>query len=73
MVGIRDVMPVAMAAQLGARQIFAVNDTTWLGSQSAPTNFLDIAERALMGVAIDEVAYRCATAVTDPAVTVWSI
>ena len=71
--GIRDVMPVAMAAQLGARQIFAVNDTTWLGSQSAPTNFLDIAERALMGVAIDEVAYRCATAVTDPAVTVWSI
>ena len=71
--GIRDVMPIAVAAQLGATQIYAVNDSAWLEPQSKPSDFLDIALRALMGVTVDEVAYRSATAVTDPAVKVWLI
>jgi hypothetical protein len=61
--GIRDVMPVAIAAELGATQIYAVNDSPPLGAVSSVSNALDIAMRALTGRAIDEVAYEAAHSV----------
>jgi NTE family protein len=63
--GIRDVMPVAMAAELGATEIYAVNDSPPLGAVNANSvsNALDIAMRALTGIAIDEVAYEAAHSV----------
>jgi hypothetical protein len=61
--GIRDVMPVAMAAELGATEIYAVNDSAPLGAVNSVSNALDIAMRALTGIAIDEVAYEAAHSV----------
>jgi Patatin-like phospholipase len=61
--GIRDVMPVAMAAELGATEIVAVSDSPPLGPTQSITNAFDVAMRALTGVAIDEVAYEAAHSV----------
>ena len=61
--GIRDVMPVGMAAELGATEIFAVNDSPPLGPVNSVSNAFDVAIRALEGVAIDEVVHEAATSV----------
>lgn len=75
--GIRDVMPISMAIQLGANVIYAINDSPALGAerlyaytytQNGKT-FVDIAERALAGIAVDEVVHESSTCFTKPAQT----
>jgi predicted acylesterase/phospholipase RssA len=63
--GIRDVMPVAKAAELGASEIYAVNDSPPLSAVNSDSvsNALDVALRALTGIAVDEVAYEAAHSV----------
>jgi predicted acylesterase/phospholipase RssA len=65
--GIRDVMPVAIAAKLGATVIYAVNDSPPLEADTSydDKSFLDISLRALTGIAVDEVVHEAETSVSN--------
>jgi predicted acylesterase/phospholipase RssA len=65
--GIRDVMPVEIAAKLGATTIYAVNDSPPLGCDTSydDKNLLDIGLRALTGIAVDEVVHEAETVVPN--------
>jgi predicted acylesterase/phospholipase RssA len=68
--GIRDVMPVAMAAQLGAHYIFAINDskgdplTADTGSYDN-SSFLEVALRSLASISQDEILHEARTGVPN--------
>lgn len=62
--GIRDVMPVTTAIKLGANVIYAINDSKPLSRSNdsyLDQTLLDIAERSLLGIALDEVVHESST------------
>jgi hypothetical protein len=68
--GIRDVMPVGIAARLGATAIYAVNDSPPLEADKTSydnKNLLDIGLRALAGITVDEVVHEAETGVPNTA------
>lgn len=65
--GIRDVMPVARAVELGANVVYAINDSpplpidsSFLSNFSGKT-FMDIAQRSVLGIALDEIVHESST------------
>ncbi len=65
--GIRDVMPVPMAVGLGANVVYAINDSPPLpidrsfATDFSGKTFMDIAQRSVLGIALDEVVHESST------------